>query len=150
MSAARRPAPVAPVAHSPFTPEGATVADKNLITRVARWSATHAWLAILGWLAFVVLCLVVNAAVGTVPATSNDYRVGEAGRAEQLTTDAGMPGAEYERVLITAKDGQTASPADLDAAAADVTQPCRPSTRSGRSGPRCTTPARTPSSCRST
>ncbi|GAA3283623.1 MMPL family transporter [Dactylosporangium vinaceum] len=98
------------------------MADKNLITRVARWSATHAWLAILGWLAFVVLCLVVNAAVGTVPATSNDYRVGEAGRAEQITTDAGMPGAEYERVLITAKDGQTATAADLDAAAADVTQ----------------------------
>ncbi|MFF4513590.1 MMPL family transporter [Streptomyces mirabilis] len=94
---------------------------KNLPVRMARWSAGHPWRAIVSWLLFVVLCLGVGITVGGNPATTEDFRIGEAGRAEALAAEGGLQQRPVERVLITARPGS--GPLDLtaaDAAAKDV------------------------------
>ncbi|MGQ4383337.1 MMPL family transporter [Streptomyces sp. SAS_270] len=78
----------------------------SLTVRVARWSARHPWRAIVGWLAFVVLCLGVGSAVGTHSAKTADYRVGEAGRAETLAAQAHLERRSTEQVLISARSGE--------------------------------------------
>lgn len=83
---------------------------------MARWSAGHPWRAIAGWFLFVVVCLGAGIVVGGHAATSEDYRVGEAGRGEALAAEGGLQQRPVERVLITAKPGTGA----LDAAAADA------------------------------
>lgn len=94
---------------------------KNLPVRMARWSAGHPWRAIVCWLLFVVLCLGVGITVGGNPATTEDFRIGEAGRAEAMAAEGGLQQRPVERVLITARPGT--GPLDLtaaDAAAKDV------------------------------
>ncbi|MFI6639820.1 MMPL family transporter [Streptomyces sp. NPDC050504] len=92
----------------------------RLPVRIARWSAHHTWQAIAGWLAFVVLCLGLGMAVGTDQAGSEDFRVGEAGRAEAMAADGGLERRPTDQVLIRAADGRLDAAA-ADAAAADVT-----------------------------
>jgi RND superfamily putative drug exporter len=88
--------------------------------RMARWSARHPWRAVVGWLLFVVLCLVTGTAVGTNSARTADYRVGEAGRAEAMAAEGHLERRSAEQVLISARsdatDGQAA-----EAAARDLT-----------------------------
>ncbi|MFF0448746.1 MMPL family transporter [Streptomyces sp. NPDC004609] len=96
---------------------------KNFPVRTARWSARHPWRAIAGWFVFVALCLGAGLAVGGNPATSEDYRVGEAGRAEAMAAEGGLQQRPLERVLITAKPGT--GPLDTEAAGAaarDITE----------------------------
>lgn len=84
-------------------------------TRAARWSATHPWRAILGWLAFVAVAVALAAFVPTNQADDADYRDFESGRAAQWIDDAGLSAPDTENVLITAPQG-----ADLDRARAEV------------------------------
>ncbi|MER5269159.1 MMPL family transporter [Actinosynnema sp. NPDC002837] len=81
---------------------------------IAKWSATHPWRAIIGWLAFVAVCVAAGAIVGVRDASSEDYRVGEAGRAETVAAEGGLVDPIVERVLITSPSGP------LDQAAADT------------------------------
>ncbi|GHB23928.1 membrane protein [Streptomyces viridiviolaceus] len=73
--------------------------------RMARWSARHPWRAIVGWLVFVVLCLGIGSAVGTHSATTADYRVGEAGRAETMAAEGQLERRSTEQVLISSRSG---------------------------------------------
>ncbi len=57
-------------------------AKTNIAARAARWSATHRRTAIFGWLAFVVVSLVIGGAVGQRQLTDAETTSGEAGRAE--------------------------------------------------------------------
>ncbi|OEV27081.1 hypothetical protein AN219_23690 [Streptomyces nanshensis] len=84
----------------------------ELPVRAARWSALHPWRAIIGWLVFVVLCLGTGIAVGTNSATTEDFRIGEAGRAEAIAAEGGVQRKPVEQVLLSARSG------DLDEAAA--------------------------------
>ncbi|MCN9244786.1 MMPL family transporter, partial [Streptomyces sp. RY43-2] len=94
---------------------------KNLPVRMARWSAAHPWRGIVGWLVFVVLCLGIGITVGTHPATSEDYRVGEAGRGEAIAAEGGLQQRPVEHVLITAKPGTGKLDTEAaDSAAADI------------------------------
>ncbi|MFC5182698.1 MMPL family transporter [Actinomadura harenae] len=76
---------------------------KNPSVRVARWSAHHPWRAIAGWILFVMACLLAGMSVGGKAATSADYRVGEAGRAEAYAAQGGLEQRALERVLIAGK-----------------------------------------------
>ncbi|GHF74866.1 membrane protein [Streptomyces griseosporeus] len=67
-----------------------------------------------GWLVFVVLCVGVGSAVGTRSATTADYRVGEAGRAEAMAAEGHLERLSSEQVLISARSGA------LDRGAADA------------------------------
>ncbi|WP_190219645.1 MMPL family transporter [Streptomyces griseosporeus] len=86
----------------------------SLTVRAARWSARHPWWAMVGWLVFVVLCVGVGSAVGTRSATTADYRVGEAGRAEAMAAEGHLERLSSEQVLISARSGA------LDRGAADA------------------------------
>ncbi|MFE2018158.1 MMPL family transporter [Streptomyces sp. NPDC059499] len=97
---------------------------RQLPVRMARWSARHAWRAIAGWFAFVVLCLGAGIAVGSNAATTEDFWVGEAGRAEAMATEGGLERSPTERIMIRARSG----PLDMAAAgsaAQDVTERMR-------------------------
>lgn len=73
--------------------------------RAARWSATHPWRAVLGWLALVVVAVGLAASVPTNEADDADYRLGESGRADGWVQEAGLAPPDSEEVLVTADDG---------------------------------------------
>ncbi|HVV29766.1 MAG TPA: MMPL family transporter [Mycobacteriales bacterium] len=74
--------------------------------RLARWSARHPWRAVLGWVAFVAVCVAAGQLAGTRSATSLEQGTGESGRAAQILHDAGMESAATEQVLINARTGR--------------------------------------------
>ena len=92
--------------------------------RCAGWSTARPWRAVAAWLAFVVLCVVVGASVGTNTATTEDYRIGEAGRAETMASAGGLPPQAVENVLVTAPSSGNGPVvlARMEAAAQDVVQ----------------------------
>jgi RND superfamily putative drug exporter len=92
---------------------------RNFPVTTARWSAHHPWRAIIGWIVFVVLCLGAGIALGSNQATTRDFRVGEAGRAETVAEQAGLQREPTDHILITARQGPLAA-SSARAAAADV------------------------------
>jgi len=88
----------------------------ELVVRAARWSARHPWRASVSWLVFVVLCLGIGLAVGTNSAATEDYRVGEAGRAEAMAAEEGLQRRPEEQVLISRRDGDLVGSAGQAAA----------------------------------
>ncbi|MFC3984271.1 MMPL family transporter [Streptosporangium jomthongense] len=98
----------------------ASVSARSPVVRVAAWSAANPWRAITGWLLFVTLCLGAGIAAGTHNAGTEDYWIGEAGRAEEIATGAGLQRRPEEYVLIRARKGAL-DPTAARAAARDVT-----------------------------
>ena len=86
--------------------------------RAARWSATHPWRAILGWLAFVALAVGLAIAVPTHETDDADYRLGDSGHADRLVDQAGLDAPSSESVLITAPDGGQLDATEAEDAAA--------------------------------
>lgn len=82
--------------------------------RAARWSATHPWRAILGWIGLVVIAIGLSTVVSTQEASDADYRTGESGVADRWVHEAGLAEPESEQVLVTSADGP------LDQAAAET------------------------------
>ncbi|WP_329619583.1 MMPL family transporter [Streptomyces sp. NBC_01255] len=93
----------------------------NPTVRMARYSARHPWRALIGWILFVALCLGTGLALGANPATTEDFRIGEAGRAEALAAEGGLQQKPLERVIIQAAPGTGPfDRAEADAAAREV------------------------------
>ncbi|MGI5206626.1 MMPL family transporter [Spirillospora sp. CA-108201] len=88
----------------------------DLLVRMARWSAGHPWRGMAAWLLFVVLCLGIGVAAGGHAATTEDFRIGEAGRGEAIAAEGGLQQRPVERVLVTG-GGAAADAAARDAAA---------------------------------
>jgi RND superfamily putative drug exporter len=88
----------------------------DLPVRAARWSARRPWRAVVSWLVFVVLCIGIGIAAGTHNAATQDYRVGEAGRAEAMAAEGGLQRQPEEQVLIARRDGAPAGAAGQAAA----------------------------------
>ena len=86
--------------------------------RACRWSARHRKTAILGWLGFVVACVVAGQLVG-MKSSSQDTRVGDSGRAETLFSDH-FPKSADESVLVQAPRGGTVRDPEVRRAVADV------------------------------
>ncbi len=58
---------------------------RNLAHRMGRWSGTHPWTAILGWLAFVLISfLAIPSFVTTNTLKDSELGVGESGRAAKV------------------------------------------------------------------
>ncbi len=81
--------------------------------RAARWSATHPWRAIVGWLAFVAIAVGMAMVVPTVDTKDADYRLGESGRADAMVDEASLDSPTTENVLVNPRGD-----AELDQAAA--------------------------------
>jgi RND superfamily putative drug exporter len=88
--------------------------------RAARWSATHPWRAIGGWIAFVAVAVALAAFIPTNTTTDADYREHESGRAAQWVDDAGLSDPLGENILITAVAGGPLEAPRAEAAAASV------------------------------
>ena len=71
----------------------------NLAARAGGWSAQHRKAAILGWLAFVAVAVVLGGALGTKHIPQDNNGVGESGRAQQVLHDK-FPQPANEQVLI--------------------------------------------------
>ena len=62
---------------------------RNLAHRMGRWSGTHPWTAILGWLAFVLISfLAIPSFVTTNTLKDSELGVGESGRAAKVLDQA--------------------------------------------------------------
>jgi uncharacterized membrane protein YdfJ with MMPL/SSD domain len=89
----------------------------NLAARAGRWSAAHWKTATFGWIAFVVLAVVLGGAIGTKTLGEGDSP-GESGRMEKILDDAFQRPAD-ERVLVESRTLTAEDPAFV-AAVEDV------------------------------
>lgn len=111
--------------HKPPTERpGGRSGRRPATVRMAIWSARHPWRGVAVWLAFVVLSLGVGSAMGTHKATADDYRTGEAGRAETMAAEGHLGHEPVEQVLISARSGPL-DRAAADAAVRDITDRMR-------------------------
>jgi uncharacterized membrane protein YdfJ with MMPL/SSD domain len=94
--------------------------SRNLAARAGRWSAQHRRIAILGWLAFVVLAFVVGGKVGTDQLTTDQSGVGESGQATRIYSEA-YPKSSGEMVLVSS-DKLESGDREFRAAISDVRQ----------------------------
>jgi RND superfamily putative drug exporter len=94
------------------------VQSNNLAARAGRWSAEHRKAAILGWLAFVIVAVVLGGAMGTKHIAQDNNGVGEAGRAMQVLHDR-FPQHAGEQVLIQSSTLTARDPA-FQTAVSDV------------------------------
>ena len=78
--------------------------SKNLAARAGRWSAQHRKKAILGWLTFVILAVVVGGSFGTKTLGDGDFGIGESGRADKVVSDH-FKDKGAESVLIQSRNG---------------------------------------------
>ncbi|MCP2340234.1 MMPL family transporter [Actinomadura rupiterrae] len=77
---------------------------RNFAERLGLWSAHHRTIAIVGWLAFVVLATVLGGMAGTVKLKSYEQGVGSSARAERILDDAGIDNPPTEMVLLHSDD----------------------------------------------
>jgi len=87
------------------------VQRENFAARAGRWSAAHWKTATFGWLAFVVVAIVVGQAAGSVKLTDAEQATGEAARAQQILSDAGFSQPAAESVLVQSKTAKATDPA---------------------------------------
>ena len=96
--------------------------QSNLTARIGRWSVQHRRKAILGWLAFVAVSLVIG--FNLVPQKEIDSNTaagpGESGQAAEALNDA-FPTEASEQVLVQSKELKTGTP-EFRAAVKDVSQ----------------------------
>ena len=92
----------------------------TVAARAGRWSSQHRRAAILGWLAFVVVAVLVGGAIGTKHIPQDNNGVGESGRAQQILHDE-FPQRANEQVLLQSAALTVRDP-DFRAAIEDVTR----------------------------
>jgi RND superfamily putative drug exporter len=78
---------------------------QSFVTRIALWSARHAWLAIAAWVVFAAAAVLVGGAVGTRSVTDAELGVGESGHAAAIVRDAGLAPPATESVLVSTRSG---------------------------------------------
>ncbi len=93
---------------------------RNLAARAGLWSAQHRKKAILGWLAFVTLAVVLGGSVGQRMLAEEDMGNGDSKVADQAVADAGFPEAAAEQILIQGKGSITHEDPSFTAAVRDV------------------------------
>jgi RND superfamily putative drug exporter len=76
---------------------------RNLAARAGHWSAHHRKLAILGWIAFVILAFAIGGASGTQKLKGENAGNGESRTARQVIAKAGLKERATEQVLVQAR-----------------------------------------------
>jgi RND superfamily putative drug exporter len=103
---------------------------RNLAARMGRWSASHRKAAILGWLAFVIVSIVIGTAVGakTIDQNTNDSS-GPSARADQILKQGGFKQSDRLTEIVVVQDQhlKVSSPA-FRAAITDVAHTVAPMT----------------------
>ena len=84
--------------------------SQNLAARMGRWSAAHRKTAIFGWLAFVLVALVLGNVIGTKQLDDEDTAPGESGRAAQIIDNGKFAETAEESVLVQSETTSASSP----------------------------------------
>src|SRR3712207_5359223 len=79
--------------------------ESNIAARVGRWSATHRKTAIWGWIAFVLVAVVLGGAAGTKTLAPEDAGNGESKVASQAIAGARFDEDAQEQVLVQVRSG---------------------------------------------
>src|SRR4051812_25178709 len=90
---------------------------RNLASRIGKWSAQHRKTAILGWILFVVLAVVVGGRIGQNDLDESATGSGESKRGDMIVEAAGFPEQSGEQVLV---QGERAGDPATTAAVRDV------------------------------
>jgi uncharacterized membrane protein YdfJ with MMPL/SSD domain len=77
-----------------------TTMKPNLAARAGTWSAAHWKIATFGWLAFIVIAVVIGQSVGTVKLGQGEQGTGETARAESILEASGFHRRASESVLV--------------------------------------------------
>ena len=109
--------------------------SRNLAASAGRWSARHRKKAIFGWLAFVLVSVLLGGALGMKEIASEDLGDGESKRADQTLAD-GFPDRASEEVLVQGRGDIKADDPRFTAAVKDVVRAWRGSRRCGTSSRR--------------
>lgn len=121
--------------------------SRNLAARAGAWSAGHRRIAILGWLAFVIVAFVAGNAAGMKNLSDTDTGNGESRVAEEAIDAAGFRDRAGEQVLVQSRGTLRASDAAFAAApSASSSSVMRARTRRSRNPSTTTSSGR--SSCR--
>ena len=94
--------------------------SSNLAGRAGRWSAQHRRTAVIGWIVFVVLAVVVGGRIGQNDLDESARGSGEAKRGDMIIAAAGFPDQAGEQVLVQGKGGVRAGDPQVSAAVRDV------------------------------
>jgi uncharacterized membrane protein YdfJ with MMPL/SSD domain len=92
----------------------------NIAERAGRWSAAHWKTATFGWLAFVIVAVVLGQALGTVKLSDPEQATGESARAAAALTADGFRRAASESVLVQSAHSRVGEPAFQEALAHTV------------------------------
>ena len=92
--------------------------EQGIAAGIGGWSVRHRVVAIIGWLAFVILATAVGSLVGQRHMTEDQYATGDSARAIQILDEAGLETPAGEMILVTSQ-GSVADPAPR-AAVADL------------------------------
>src|SRR3954451_798333 len=110
----REPAPMESLAHERrLHPMSTPLPKTSLAARMGRWSARHRKAAIFGWLAFVIVAVLIGGSMGTKTLGDGDDGAGSSGRADKILAQE-FPQPATERVLVQG------SGAEANAAVHDV------------------------------
>jgi len=93
--------------------------SRNLAASAGRWSARHRKKAVFGWLAFVLVSVLLGGALGMKEIASEDLGDGESKRADQTLAD-GFPDRASEEVLVQGRGDIKADDPRFTAAVKDV------------------------------
>src|SRR3954470_14168100 len=93
---------------------------RNLAARAGRWSAEHRRTAILGWILFVVLAIVLGGKVGQNDLDEAARGAGESKRGDMIVEAAGFPDQAGEQVLVQGKGSIKAGDPEVTGAVRDV------------------------------
>ena len=94
--------------------------SRNLAARVGRWSAQHRRTAVVGWVAFVLLAVVIGGRIGQNDLDESATGSGESKRGEMIIEAAGFPEQAGEQVLVQGKGAVAADDPRVTAAVEDV------------------------------
>jgi uncharacterized membrane protein YdfJ with MMPL/SSD domain len=91
--------------------------SRNLAARAGRWSAQHRKAAVIGWILFVVLAVLVGGKIGQNDLDESAAGSGESKRGDMIVEAAGFPDRAGEQVLV---QGKSADDPAVTAAVRDV------------------------------
>jgi RND superfamily putative drug exporter len=74
---------------------------QNLAATICGWSVRHRVAAVVGWVAFVVVSVVLGGYAGQVQMTEDEYTAGESAQFEQVLDDNGLQTPATEMFLVT-------------------------------------------------
>src|SRR3712207_5374502 len=95
---------------------------QNFAASVGRWSVQHGKAAIMGWVLFVVLAVVVGGTIGPNHLDESATGSGESKRGDMIVAAAGFPDRASEQVLVQGKGTVRAGDPEVMAAVEDVVE----------------------------